>query len=149
MNLSRLNNWLTLVANLGVLAGIFFLIIEINQNTSQLQSDARATRASEVIALKLFSAENLEIADSCLELAETPRESLHAGSSLAGGFYSAVFEIQMWQFQETGLPSYLVQRYNDYYRYNPCYANLWETEKQQYDQDFVAFMDDVVYAARN
>ena len=43
MNLDNLNKWLTLVANLGVLAGIFFLAYEIRQNTDSLQSQTRAT----------------------------------------------------------------------------------------------------------
>ena len=44
MNLDRLNQRLTLVANLGVIAGILFLAVEINQNT-------KATMASSSEAL--------------------------------------------------------------------------------------------------
>lgn len=33
MNLDKLNNWLSLLANLGVVAGIIFLAIEIRQNS--------------------------------------------------------------------------------------------------------------------
>ena len=33
MKLSKLNEWLSLAANIGVIAGIFFLVIEIQQNT--------------------------------------------------------------------------------------------------------------------
>ena len=38
MKLSSLNEWLTLLANVGVLAGILFLAFEIQQNTSAIQS---------------------------------------------------------------------------------------------------------------
>ena len=41
MQLDRLNAWLTLAANFGVLAGIIFLGIEIRQNTSTLQAEFR------------------------------------------------------------------------------------------------------------
>ncbi len=37
MDLDKLNKWLTLVANLGVVAGIFFLAIEIRQNQQTLE----------------------------------------------------------------------------------------------------------------
>lgn len=37
MNLDNLNKWLTLVANLGVVVGIFFLAIEIRQNQQTLE----------------------------------------------------------------------------------------------------------------
>ena len=38
MKLSDLNEWLTLAANLGVLAGIVFLALEIQQNTDAVRS---------------------------------------------------------------------------------------------------------------
>ena len=41
MELSQLNEWLTLAANLGVLVGIIFLIVEIRQNTELHKSDSR------------------------------------------------------------------------------------------------------------
>ncbi len=40
MDRERLNSWLTLLANLGVLAGLVFVGFEIRQNTSQLRTDA-------------------------------------------------------------------------------------------------------------
>lgn len=41
MDLLQINEWLTLAANLGVLVGIVFLIIEIKQNTALHNSDSR------------------------------------------------------------------------------------------------------------
>ena len=41
MNLDRVNRWLTLGANLGVLAGIVFLAFEIRQNSEALLAGSR------------------------------------------------------------------------------------------------------------
>jgi len=41
LDYSQLNEWLTLGANLGVLVGIVFLIIEVRQNTELHRSDSR------------------------------------------------------------------------------------------------------------
>ena len=41
--MEKLNQWLTLIANLGVLLGIAFLAYEIRQNTDAIQSQTRAT----------------------------------------------------------------------------------------------------------
>ena len=38
--MDKLNKWLTLGANLGLIVGLLFLILEINQNTKQMRSDA-------------------------------------------------------------------------------------------------------------
>lgn len=39
MHIERINPWLTLLANIGVLAGLVVLIIEVRQNTSELQNE--------------------------------------------------------------------------------------------------------------
>lgn len=44
MNVDRLNRWLTLVANIGVIAGIVFLAIELRQNNELLEAQSRADR---------------------------------------------------------------------------------------------------------
>lgn len=46
--MSKLNNWLTLLANVGVIAGILFLAYEIRQNTTSLH--AAAIQASTEVA---------------------------------------------------------------------------------------------------
>ena len=40
MNSEKVNSWLSLVANFGVIAGLIFLGYEIRQNTTQLRSEA-------------------------------------------------------------------------------------------------------------
>ena len=40
MSFKSLNQWLTLIANLGVLLGIIFLVIEINQNTEAIRIES-------------------------------------------------------------------------------------------------------------
>jgi len=46
MNLDRLNQWLILVANVGVLVGIIFLSMEIRQNTLAIRGTAIQTAAT-------------------------------------------------------------------------------------------------------
>ncbi len=41
MNLESLNKWLTLVANVGVLAGLIAVIVELQQNTTATKLAAR------------------------------------------------------------------------------------------------------------
>jgi hypothetical protein len=44
MNLDNLNKWLTLLANLGVMAGVIFLAIEVRQNQGMLEETNRLNR---------------------------------------------------------------------------------------------------------
>jgi hypothetical protein len=60
MNNSKINNWLTLIANVAVVGGIFFLAIEIRQNNELLRSESRQTLiANDVVSLTA----NLENSD--------------------------------------------------------------------------------------
>jgi hypothetical protein len=45
MNTDNLNRWLTLGANIGVLIGIIFLALELQQNNELLESQAQETQA--------------------------------------------------------------------------------------------------------
>lgn len=45
MNMDGVNRWLTLAANLGVIAGIGFLAIEISQNTQSLDESRKLSAA--------------------------------------------------------------------------------------------------------
>lgn len=61
MDYSQLNEWLTLTANLGVLVGIIFLIIEIKQNTELHKSDSRKAIVSNDQASLLVALEHHDI----------------------------------------------------------------------------------------
>ena len=58
MNLEALNKWLALSANLGVIAGIAFLAIEISQNTTAIRAEIYQTRSYEVADANRMRAES-------------------------------------------------------------------------------------------
>jgi hypothetical protein len=58
MNMDSVNKWLTLAANLGVIAGIIFLGIEIGQNSDQLAAQTRSTMFEARVSLENDSARN-------------------------------------------------------------------------------------------
>jgi hypothetical protein len=68
--MDKLNQWLTLLANVGVLVGIIFLAIEIQQNTHSLEmnrqialADAYATRNNTVQASQVAAAMSPDFGD--------------------------------------------------------------------------------------
>ena len=46
LDYEKLNSWLAVLANLGVLIGIFFLAIELRQNNELMEAEARFNRVS-------------------------------------------------------------------------------------------------------
>jgi hypothetical protein len=50
MNSDQLNRWLALLANVGVLVGIFLLIVEIDQNNELMQAQIEQSRSETLVA---------------------------------------------------------------------------------------------------
>ena len=50
MNTDKLNTWLSLGANVGVVIGLMLLIIEINQNTEMMQAQINQSRTDTALS---------------------------------------------------------------------------------------------------
>jgi hypothetical protein len=61
MNLDKLNQWLSLLANLGVLVGLVFLIAELNQANRIAVYTAESTRNTQFLGMNTSRIENPEI----------------------------------------------------------------------------------------
>ncbi len=51
MNVEKLNQRLTLAANLGVIVGIVFLAVEISQNTDMMRAQTRSSETASIMTL--------------------------------------------------------------------------------------------------
>jgi len=63
MKFEKINGWLTLVANFGVLIGIVLLIVELNQNQKMMKSQVRNEIATEIVDILYQIASNKELAN--------------------------------------------------------------------------------------
>lgn len=61
MNPDKLNQWLSLVANVGVLVGLVFLIVELNQANRIAVYTAESTRSTQFLDMNTSRIENPEI----------------------------------------------------------------------------------------
>ena len=72
MKLSELNELLSLFASLGVLAGIFILVLEISQNTRAIENDAFWSRVNASQNVLSTIVENPEVAELMLTYGSDP-----------------------------------------------------------------------------
>jgi hypothetical protein len=61
MNSSRVNDWLTLIANVAVVGGIVFLAIEIRQNNELLRSESRQALVTNDVTSLAANFENADV----------------------------------------------------------------------------------------
>ena len=68
MKLDKFNQWLILISNIGVLAGIIILIVEINQNTIVARSSARQAITEMVSDRPMAAVQNRDVAELSLKI---------------------------------------------------------------------------------
>jgi len=64
MNTDRLNKWLTLAANIGVIAGIIFLALELRQNSGLMKAQSRTAMSQDVVSLLTLNVGNADYIDA-------------------------------------------------------------------------------------
>lgn len=138
MKLSNLNEWLSLGANLGVVIGIFFLVVEIQQNTESLDesrnlatAQAYQSRAQSFIDISLTVASTPELADLSGETRGNVVESIKNLSP-----EDIVRMNQVWHARRVTMDDIFYQYQNgyldeEYYQYTfttniKAWAPIWE-----------------------
>lgn len=64
MDSDRLNKWLTLAANIGVIAGIVFLVLELRQNTELMRAQSRTEMSQDVVSLLTLNVSDANYLDA-------------------------------------------------------------------------------------
>jgi len=137
--MEKLNQWLTLAANLGVLVGIVFLVLEIDQNTraqnsSTIQEFVAATAENNSILatsedlMVIASTGDLEGLDALSEVEQ--RRYTHLATQVFAGWESlylqrlnGTIDPSYWESKRPGLAETFTKKgVRDFWRAN---AHLW------------------------
>ena len=145
MDLDKLNKWLSLGANVGVLAGIVFLAVELQQNTEILQAQARRDQLDARTASGELVITNSDLAEVAFKASNgeelTPLEEYRFDS-----WAYQKFRNWEWQFGEYLHGTLLVDELpvvgwaNNFETY-PRLREIWEMRKANLSPDFVEFVD--------
>lgn len=95
MNLESTNHWLALAANVGVLAGIVFLVFELQQNTVATQLEAASNFQGSFTELEMLIASNPEFAE-LLRKGVEDQDTTATEKFRLNAFYTNV--LRQWQF---------------------------------------------------
>ena len=129
-------------ANLGVIAGIIFLGIEISQNNELMEAQARYNRLVTQTGSQTLIADNAQLAallaknDMGDELTPGERRQFEA-------LYGRAIVNIAWAYGELPVAQLPVSQYRTVLS-DPGVRLIWDSMKTAYDQDFVRFIDDDV-----
>ena len=150
MNLDNLNKWLTLIANVGVLAGIVFLAFEIQQNRLSTEAQTRSNIANMVYEGLQSWADNPTLIQALVKLDNGEELSQEENVVLR---YSQAGEMRRWE--------------NTYYQYErglfsdsefrgmreqwrarlatAAFDSYWdETRMERYSEGFVVLVQELI-----
>lgn len=102
MDYDKLNRWLLLIANFGVLIGFFLLIVEIDQNSDLLRAQIRQARSDEHVVARMGVADSNNFLAAMLKFEQ------------AGGFGNFASIEQLSSLEARRIREFLVARHQDY-----------------------------------
>ena len=142
MNIDSVNKWLTLVANFGVIVGIIFLAIEVNQNNQLMEAEARSLRNSSTADSYFLVAKNSDIASILLKdlknevLTELENFRIQA-------FWIQAIDTSFLSFKS--LPSDELRivelNFRAFFETYPSIVSIWESRKDRYPSAFKVWFD--------
>ena len=150
MKLDNLNRWLTLVANIGVITGIVFLAIEVQQNTTMIEAQMNQSRAdsAQADARTIYDSDYLP---EILTAIEQGRELDDVQAMRFRHFLRGLNRAQDNQYRQyrEGLLGEDVARsvrnvVRGYIAENPLARERWEQVKYSYSDDYIALVDSVI-----
>jgi len=149
--MSKLERWLTLVANLSVVAGIVFLALQMRQNTAVMQAQTRDSMTEKQMMFSEWIATTPELAEAFRVARSDGLDALDPVQSPMLAFWiQSVF--RTWE--------------NEYYQYEqglytqdefaprliriarnmaaPMYRQAWESQRETFSPSFRAEIDRIV-----
>ena len=114
MNNEKLNQWLTTLANFGVIVGIIFLVVEIRQTSRQIEQNTAALSAQTIFQLnqsagvaKRAIAQDVELAELLMRGDEDPESLTELEQARFISWKRARFDAleAYWVFHRKGLIS--------------------------------------------
>ena len=148
--MERLNQWLTLVANFGVVIGIVFLAYEMRLNTESMKSSTAAQSMTAWNEIVIAAATNPEL------IADQIAANQHGIGLNAEGLKMSYFAASMLKSTEFNFLEHargnLEQEQWDafaygqrwYMTYNTYMLHAWRMQRYTFASSFREFMDDMI-----
>jgi hypothetical protein len=148
MDSNKINRWLTLGANLGVLVGIILILIELNQNATMMRGQTRNDVSVELINLMSQVVTNPQLASLIHKVNSgevlTPEESvqfLHREIAMFRYFENVHYQYRQGLYDEA---EYSTQREAWRAYKTPGRVEFWCGYRLMVSIDFRAEMDDLL-----
>ena len=135
-----LGQTITILANVGVIAGIVFLGVELRQNNELMESQARFNRLSIQTGSNTLVAENAGLA-AILAKANKNEELTDAERLQINNFNVRVLSNMQWTYREVPESEIPIELWRRLHSDNLHRRVFWESQKTMFAPDFAEFYE--------
>jgi hypothetical protein len=150
MDSDRLNRWLTLGANLGVLVGIILLIVELDQNREMMKAQTRNELSMGLVGIQRGISENNQLADVIARAVAneplTPSETVqfsHRSIAMYRYWENVHYQYRVGLYDEIEF-SRQKDAWNRYMNANKANVQMWCSFRDTFSPDFAAEIDSLL-----
>jgi hypothetical protein len=142
MESDRVNRWLTLGANIGVLAGIVLLIFELSQNREMMRAQTRNEISDRLVDIQMTIASNPQLADVLYrarigeELSGGERTQFNQRNAALYRYWENVhYQYRLGLYDDS---EYLKQRdaWRSYVNSSKAVADVWCRNRDEFSVEF-------------
>lgn len=149
MHLDQLNKWMSLVANLGVIAGIVFLAVEIRQNSDELSAQSRFNYYQQRAATMDSFVTDDRTLEAMFNLAQgkeiPPLETFRLAGRVSAIMTNWEYEFAEYQAGNITLAQFnIIGKRNAIVSLGALGVNIWMNYRETAPLEFVQFMEEEV-----
>ncbi len=150
MNADKLNSWLTLGANIGVVIGLALLVYEINQNTEMMQAQINQGRTDTALSEQQAGYNSDYMPRIIVKIKNGEQLSDEEMIRYEQHFraFNRNMDNQLWQFNHgflgENIPYSIRRAVRSVIAGNKLGISAWDETKRIYTGEYVAFVDDVI-----
>ena len=150
MNAKKINTWLSLSANIGVVIGLGLLGFEISQNTEMIQAQMNQSRTDTAVSQQeaTYNSDYMPALFVKADKGEqfSDEESLRYSAYFRA--YNRNMDNQLWQYNQGFLGENIPRSIKGGARVriagNSQGLELWEIQKYSYTDEYVAFVEEAI-----
>ena len=150
MNLEKLNHWLMLAANLGVIAGIVFLAIEISQNTEMTRAQINQSRTDTALSEQqaVYTSDHIPKMLAMINRGEQLSDEDLIRYERFFRAFNRNQDNNLWQYNEgylgENVPRSIRGAVREVIAGHKLGIATWEAQKYSYTAEYVAFVEDAI-----
>ena len=150
MNAEKINSWLTLGANIGVVFGLMLLIVEIGQNTYMMRAQINQSRTDTALFQQYSMSDTDYIAPIVAKIQRgeqlSDEETIRYGARMRA--FNRNQDNNLWQYNQgylgENIPASIRGGVRAVIGQSELGLATWDYQKYSYTDEYVAFVDEAI-----